>query len=317
MARRTAPALVLAAVLAAGPIARADGGEAEGARAQAASAFDEGVARAKRADYEGAARAFLRADELMPSAPALTNALAAARKAGDHLAVAHAAERAIARADADPALAARAREALADAATHLARVEAACDAEACTLTVDGSSTPPGRSFALPGTHEYAATTAAGASATERITLAAGSTYRIVLHPVSAGAAPVRAEVVRHASEAAAPPAAERAAPVPTPRGLSPAWFFVGLGATAVLGGLTTWSGVDALAAKRALPAEPTVAAVDDVKGRMKRSDGFFVGTLVGAAATALVGLVWVDWHPSRGVGAKASALAAAPGLIAW
>lgn len=332
--RRTASALVLAAVLAAGADARADDGKSEGARAEAAAAFDDGVARAACADYEGATRAFLRADELVPSTQALANALAAARKAGDHLVVAHAAERAAARAATDPDLAARARAALAEAATHLARIETTCDAADCTLTVDGFRTPPGRSFVLPGTHELTARAAAGGSATERITFAAGATYRLVLHPVSPGAPAVRADLARSGERITFhdggpeiplkpprvdPAHGERLAPSSTTSGLSPAWFFVGLGTTALLGGLTTWSGLDTLAAKRGLSAEPTEAAVQDVKGRMARSDGFFVGCLVSAAATTLVGLIWVDWHPSRGHGVKASArsTAAAPGRFAW
>lgn len=297
-------------MLTAGANARADDGKPESARAEAAAAFDDGVARAARADYEGATRAFLRADELVPSTQALANALAAARKAGDHLVVAHAAERAAGRAASDPDLAARAGAALAEAATHLARIETACDAADCTLTVDGSPTPPGRSFVLPGTHELAARAAGGGSASERITFAAGATYRLVLHPVAPGAAAVRADLAQ---------SGERPSPSSREHGLSPAWFFVGLGTTALLGGLTTWSGLDALAAKRGLSAEPTEAAVQDVKGRMARSDGFFVGCLVSAAATTLVGLLWVDWHPGRGHGAKARAHATTVprGLLAW
>jgi hypothetical protein len=67
--------------------------------AQAAAAqFDSGVQAYKQADYARAAEAFLAADNLLPSARALSNALMAARRAGLPLLIARAAERTLARA---------------------------------------------------------------------------------------------------------------------------------------------------------------------------------------------------------------------------
>src|SRR5688572_29346752 len=82
-------------------------------RAQAARAFDDAVARFEQADYAGAARGFLRADDFAPSTDALHNAIAAATKANDYLLVVTAAERAIARPNERQELVTEAREALA------------------------------------------------------------------------------------------------------------------------------------------------------------------------------------------------------------
>src|SRR5262245_36216833 len=69
-------------------------------RQRAAAAFDDAVAKFNRAEFAEAARRFLEADALAPNAGAITNAIAAARRANEHLLVARAAERAIARGDA-------------------------------------------------------------------------------------------------------------------------------------------------------------------------------------------------------------------------
>src|SRR5512140_2623548 len=87
---RLASTLLFAASLLVTASARADD-----ARERAAKAFDEAVKLYERAAYVEAARAFLRADTEAPSADALSNALAAARRANDHLLVVQIATRAL------------------------------------------------------------------------------------------------------------------------------------------------------------------------------------------------------------------------------
>ena len=95
---RTGRGFVAAILLATGAFGQPARGEPRdapgGNRASAAAAFDEGVTRFDHADYVAAARAFLMADDLSPSADALTNAISAARRGNDHLVVVKAAERA-------------------------------------------------------------------------------------------------------------------------------------------------------------------------------------------------------------------------------
>jgi hypothetical protein len=260
--------LVLAALLAAAgrasPASAAEPSAAE--KRQAAASFDDAVAKYNRADFAEAARAFLEADRLSPSTIAITNAIAAARRANEHLLVARAAERAIARGDA----LVEARSALAEAAAHLARLELSCDAARCDLSVDGAPAE-GAAYVLPGTHRLEARGDAGAGDEERVVCVAGTTYRIALHPAAAPA----------------PPPAPAPAPA-APRGLPRAVFFVGLGVTAVLGGVTAWSGADAIAAKNALGPVSTQPLENDVLQRARRTDFLLLGTGLAGVGTAIV-----------------------------
>jgi hypothetical protein len=253
---------LLASVLALG-LAVAPAARAQGDKTAAAAAFDAAVARFERAEFAEAARGFLEADRIAPSAVAITNAIAAARRANDHLLAARAAERAIARGDA----LVEARAALADAAAHLGRLEITCDASPCAVTVDGEPAVGASTYVLPGVHRVEARSGAAVAA-ERAVCVAGAAYRVPLHPV---VAPV------------APPAAVPTWPKPA--------FYAGLGVTAALAGVATALGVDALAAKRALPAAPTQADEDRVMARAHRTTAVFVGAATAAVGTAIFGVL--------------------------
>lgn len=247
---------------------------------RAGAAFDKAVQQFNRAEFDEAARGFLEADRLAPSTIAITNAIAAARRANDNLFVARASERAIARGDA----LVEARAALAEAATRLARLELSCETteKACSITLDGEAAAAGTAWALPGTHRIGARTG-GASAEEFIACTAGATYRLALRPKAAAVAPK---------------------PLPTRTGLHKAVFFSGLGATAVLTGVTIWSGVDAIGAKRALPRdEAEQSQLDDVRARARRTDWLMLGAGVAAVGTAVIGVWLTDW---RGAGSSAT-----------
>jgi hypothetical protein len=90
-------------------------------------------------------------------------------------------------------------------------------------------------------------------------------------------------------------------PTPAPerhesaRSWSPAIFYVGVGATVVLTGLTIWSGVDTLNAAHRLPGP--AGANEEVVAKEHRSNALFAATLVTAGATAFVGLRLVAWNP--------------------
>jgi hypothetical protein len=276
MPRRSAPLLLLATLAVAVP-ARAD--EPTSDKRRAAALFDEAVGRFNRAEFAEAARGFYEADRLAPSAVAITNAIAAARKASEHLLVARAAERAIARGDA----LVEARAAMAEAATRLCRLDLSCEGPSCAMTLDGEGAPVGTAWTLPGTHRITAK-AGPAAAEQHIACSAGARYRIALQP--------RAETPKDK-------------PAPPPRkGLHRAGFFVGVGVTAVLAGATIGSGVDAMAAKRALPRdEAEQAQIDGVLGRARRTDFLLLGAGLAAVGTAALGIWGTDW---RGVRAAAA-----------
>lgn len=93
-----------------------------------------------------------------------------------------------------------------------------------------------------------------------------------------------------AGDAPPPPPAEKAWARPV--------FYAGAVATGALVGVTIWSGIDALHARNQLPG--TQAQNDEVTARAHRTDALLASSVVVGAATAYVGLAWIDWsrHPS-------------------
>jgi hypothetical protein len=294
---------------------------ADDARDRAAKAFDEGVQAYDRAAYADAARAFLRADEALPSADALSNALAAAHRAGDHMLVVRIATRAIAREAREPALAVKARQALADAATHLSKIGLGCEPTPCTLSLDGEPAERGFRYVMPGTHAVAADAAGGAHAEESLNLAAGAQYRVVLHPTKPGETARKSDVKAEKTPAAKAPARHDEAPTRdrgSDRPLPPALFYAGVGLTLGLAGVTTWSGIDAISAKSDLPARPTTGEVDDVRGKARRTDVLLGVTLLVGAATAYAGIALVDFGGrSRGARLTISPMTRSVALGGW
>lgn len=134
----------------------------------------------RRAWYDAAAKAFLDADEIVPNDRALVNAIAAARRSGQNLLVAQAAERAIARHGLDVGAATLARDALTEAARNLTRIDVRCAPEPCTIVVDQVPVSSGPQYFLPGTHDFIGQGPNETRAAERLTTIAGASYRVVL-----------------------------------------------------------------------------------------------------------------------------------------
>jgi hypothetical protein len=273
-------------------------------KSRAAELFEQGVRQFSSAQYEDASRSFLEADELIPDPRALINGITAARRAGLHLVVARASERALARKDVDAGGAALAREALAEAARSLTLVEVTCAPEPCAITLDGNALAPGRSYILPGSHDFVGAGSNGASATEHVSCAAGASYRVILTPkVSTGAvtSPVPTSTVATRSpETLAAPVVERPPSEEPRKPLPPAVFIGGAAGTAVLIGLTTWSGIATLNAKSAAKTPEDWPHVEDLA---LRTDVLLSSAIVLGAATAVAGLWFVDW----GSGPRATA----------
>lgn len=204
-------ALVTAALLACGA-ARAE----DAVSARAHEAYDRGAEAFKRGDFGVAARAFAEADALVPSAVALHAALDAAVRADDPVLGTQLLDRA-SRAPADEALDATIRVARARFARRTGRVRVACGA--CKAAIDGVPIDVGVAVVVR-TGPHTATIDAGVPEQRAIDVPADDT--VVLSPRAASIAP--------------PPARSG--------GLSPAWVFVGAGATAIAGGLGIASAVD-------------------------------------------------------------------------
>jgi hypothetical protein len=256
------------------------------ARNHAAELFEQGVRQFSSAQYEPSAKAFMAADELAPNTRALVNAITAARRAGLHLLMARAAERALAR-DLDPATAAFAREALAEAAQNLTRVEVSCSVPNCRVIVDDAAVTPGKLlYLLPGTHEFLGAAPNDALATEHLATVPGASYRVILTPKTA--APERPPELARSERGELSPAE----PLQTQsKPFAPAVFYAGAAGTAVLVGLTTWSGFDTLSAKSAA----TEATWGHVKNLALRTDLLLAGAAILGGATAAAGIWLVDW----------------------
>lgn len=306
--RRAALCLVLSSLSHVVPAAAdqaGPAGSAEAMRSSAAAVFDEGVSRFSHAEYAASARAFLRADELMPSNDALRNAITAARNANEHLLVVQAAERVVARTDAPTDLLTFARDAMSEAARSLARVDVRCEPLPCSLYLDEASVAPGIRYVLPGNHSVAASGADQRRTDQSLSLVAGATYTITLHAVRPGEEAHAATISNDAPHAervagarVAQPRDQATGSPPRPatrKALSPSVFWIGAGVTAALGGLTVWSGLDTLSARDRLSPRPSGTAVDGVRSKITRSDLLFGSTVAVAALTGLAGLLWVDW----------------------
>ena len=108
-------------------------------------------------------------------------------------------------------------------------------------------------------------------------------------------------------------------PPPSPsRPVSPAWFYAGAGATAVLTGLTIASGIDTQHAydtyKRDLPqlSQPEAdARVKSGHSRELRTNLLVAGSVLCGAGTAVMGVWFVDFS-----GKRRASLGFAPGGIA-
>jgi hypothetical protein len=158
----------------------------------------------------------------------------------------------------------------------------------------------------------------GGHAEQRESLGAGSLYTMTLE------AP-RAPAVTKPPDAAAP----EAGPKPTSAAISdrdsgaqthakplrPWVFYTGVGVTAVLAGVTTWSGIDALSKVDHFKKTRTTSDRELALKTEHRTDYLLAGTAAIAALTAFAGVTLVDF------GSKQSALLVAPerggALVSW
>jgi hypothetical protein len=283
--------------------------QASSADASAAAQFDAGVQAYKQADYPRAAEAFLAADALSPSPSALSNALAAAKRAGLPLLIARAAERSLARPATSDADRKSAENALAELGSKLARVEIVCalsadeptrepNQVACAPLIDGAPAALNGSYVLPGEHRISAE----GHVAEAVSCEAGKTCQVALKAVPSTpllAVTPAAAVAPAAAASAAPAAASRAADTQQARrrkSRAPLAVFVssGVGALLLLS-FATWQGVAALDAKSAYQRHPEGRDWDDVTKLAHRSDFLLAGGVVLAGAALASAIWWVDW----------------------
>jgi len=269
-------------------VARAESGFE---RERAAAAYDAAVAAFDEHDHARAAKHFLEADALAPSNDALLNALTAAERANDPALAVTVAERVLEHDGRPVLLVTRARRMLGEATSRVAWLTLECS-EPCALELDGEPREPGRVVVNAGPHVIVVRAPGGAPSERRIEAKGGSEQRVML---TVTPAPPRAMPSAPARSMSMAPVAHQPGP-PRDRSTPRVAFYAGTVLTAGLAGVTVWSGIDALRGRNALPGTP--AETEAVADSARRTDALLAGTLLAAAITATVGLLWVEWDGS-------------------
>jgi hypothetical protein len=214
----------------------------------AAERFDEGRAAFKVAAYAEAAEHFEAADARAPSSSALGLAMRSRAEAGHLQRAATLAELALRRYPDDSPLVEKAKAIVGAARVMSARLVISCSSE-CDLVVDeklihGRASEDWTLYLEPGSHTIAANWPNDVVATQTVSVRSGESRAL-------GFSPPEEKPLPPVPVRVPPPADERvtvqhASAEADARRLTPTAFWIGVGATVVLGGAAVWSGIDTL-----------------------------------------------------------------------
>lgn len=293
----------VAAVLGLAPrAARADGG----GETEARQAYDRGAAAYDSGDWRRAALHFSRADELVPNLTVLRMALTASLRADDAVTGMTLVERAKRRLGEGSPLASSIKSASDAFAKRVGRVVVRCPPPLfCSASVDGTLWPIDTArYANVGDHAVVITVD-GVPESHSVRVEAGADAEIAPDP-RAQAAPSPAPSPAPLAAAPMPPppatapanaATDRTPAVPPAKsGLAPTWFWIGAGASAVLGGVTIWSALDTASKHDAFVATRSASTQSAGIAAQDRTTALLVTTGVLAAATASIGIFAVRWQ---------------------
>jgi hypothetical protein len=307
--RAAFPISLLALVLGAGSTAHAQEATSEPTPAQvrvAAEAFDHGREAYKAEDFVEAAEQFEKADSNAPSPAALELAIRARDKAGELDRAATLLALALKRHPDDENLLKISADVLKRAGATLFELTANCDV-ACDLTVGGKiihGAPDTQRviYVQPGPLTVRAGWADNRSDSKQVQAEAGGKGEVTFASPSSPAAKNMAEEPSEpiASTPAAPPADEGVNNKSS--GWSPTAFYVGAGLTAVLGGITVWSGIDTVnnpgadRVKKECGGQGESCALYQEGLSKQRRTNVLIGVTAGVGVgTLLVGLLATDW----------------------
>ncbi len=279
----------------------------------AAEEFDAGRRSYKLRDFENAAAHFENADRDAPSPEALQSAMRARKEAGHAARAATLAALALSRHPSEKTLVDYARQVLAESEKSLHRVGVACSPE-CTLVVDNRVMPFPESataqvYVDPGPHVVIAGWSNNRHKNADVTAVAGGASRL-----SFTAPPIEKP----------PPPVETAAPAVDPNAANPREtegdqtqekkkaglprmvFFAGAGATAILTGVTVWSGIDAVnnpgterVTRECLPNDESCSTYQEGVAHQRRTNILIVATSVVGLTTAVIGLFFTKWSDDQ------------------
>jgi len=275
----------------------------------AAEEFDAGRRAYKQKDFPRAAAHFENAFRDAPSAQAIRMAVRARQEAGELARAATLCVRAQALYPDDRETVTLAQKILLQNTPKLQKVTVTCD-PACTLTLDGKLVRDDAAssqviFADPGEHELVAGWSKNRSVSRKIDGKEGTSTTVSMQAPSEEQepAPVTPPPASSPAPVALPPAgSSKKSDVVPGRGAPPTLFWLAVGATAVVGGVTVWSGLDA----QSNPGPDTVRAkcvgqgtscpeYQDGESKERRTNYLLAGTAVGVVSTAVIGLFFTDW----------------------
>ncbi len=255
-------------------------------RAEAEQAYRAGADALREARYNDAARKFAEADERCPHEIALDEAMRAVLRADNPILCMELAQRAERRG----VLPERRAELDDSCGDRVGRILVVCPGATCRASVDG----------VPVRLHEEVTALVG----RRIVDLSVDGGPMVPHPVDVRPGTV-ARVPTSPSPAAPAVSPDPASPAPTgtttgdassttSSGLHPAIFFVGLGLTAVAGGVLTWSAVDTLDRNDAFKSDPNPTTRGAGTEAQLRTNALIGVTAALGVATAITA-IFTDW----------------------
>lgn len=278
-------------------------------KAQANAKFREGERAFKRHEYAAAAAAFEEAYSIAPHPAALFNAATAHQKAGRLSRAANLCARYLRDAPADDSRREKANALLGELTPKLGRIQIE-DRGALDVQLDGEPAEDEVTYVDPGDH--AVTGRFGDKTVQRkISVVAGSSARVALEPPKAAAGADEDPEPDPDDDGATPVADTK----PAGKGLSPTLFYVGVGATVVLGGVTIWSGLDTSSARDEYDQNPTQAGLDEGRSKQSRTNLLLGATAVVAVGTAVVGLFFTDFEGKKPPAAARTELLVGPRFV--
>jgi len=282
----------------------------------AAEEFDAGRRAFKIRDFENSAAHFENADRDAPSPEALQSAMRAWKEGNQPARAATLAALGLSRYPEPGLFSNYARQLLASVEKSLNKVSIACTPE-CSVIVDNKVMPFAESSASvfyveAGPHTVVAGWPDNRHQSQQVTGAPGGSTNLAFEAPPVAEKPPPAIV---ATTTGAEPAAD-VAPPETSKPLPPYVFFVGAGVTAVLGGVTIWSGIDTInnpgkdaIARNCAPPNNNTSCPEYQLGiqHQTRTNVLIAATGVAGLATAALGVFFTDWAGKSARSDKAAA----------
>lgn len=286
----------------------AAGGPPDAERLKAAAEeFDAGRRAYKVKDYESAAVHFENADRDAPSPEALQSAMRARKEAGQLARAATLGAWGGMRHPSDKPFNDYARQILTEADKTLHRVSISCQPD-CTVVVDNKVMPfPETASATvyldPGSHAIVAGWPNNRHRNSDVSAVPGGTTKLVFNAASADKPAEPASNSHDSGSGNGEPQADRSGEGDKKGGLSPTVFFISAGVTAVLGGVTIWSGIhtvnnpgtQAIKDCQTIPGCNTDALYEEGRSNQSRTNILLGVTGVAAVTTGVIALFFTNW----------------------